>query len=97
MHKLPHLFLPDSLTTTVEIPVPEHCTCESPAGAWRMTVEEGYVHLIHTICNLPLYGDLMQAVVMDDPIFVTLTSTKEPCCCPESCDCDYWLVLKETR
>ena len=89
----PHLFLPDSMTTTIEIPEPDTCTCESAEGSWKLTIDEGYASLTHTVCGKPLLGDLMDAVCMGETL-VTLRPEKEVCCCPESCDCDTWLILE---
>lgn len=91
---LPHFILGPEWTTTVPIPEPDVCLCNIAEGTWQMTVEEGHVQLTHSVCGKPLMSDLMQSVVMDIPLTVTITPEKEICCCPESCDCDYWLTLK---
>lgn len=94
MEKFPHLFLPESMTKTVPFPEPDHCTCDVTEGKWLLAVEEGYVLLTHETCNKPLYPDLMETVVMDESIQVTMTPEKETCSCRGTCDCTYWLGLK---
>lgn len=94
MSGLPHLFLPESMTKTVKFPEPDHCTCDISEGKWRLAVEEGYVLLTHEVCNKSLPPDLMESVVMDESIPVTITPEKETCSCRDTCDCTHWLVLK---
>jgi len=97
MHKLPHLFLPESMTTTVPMPEPDHCTCDVTQGTWDLEADDSGLSLTHSVCGKSLQTDLMEAVVMDQPFKVTMTPEKDDCHCRYSCDCTVWLTLKEIR
>lgn len=94
---LPHLILGPEWTTTVQMPEPEHCTCDVTTGTWDLEADDGGISLVHSECGKNLGADLMEYAVLDQPIKMTMTPEKDNCCCRYACDCTVWLTLRETR
>jgi hypothetical protein len=76
---------------------PMGCRCESPDGAWKLSIEDGGVTLTHTVCGQGLpHHDLMDTVYMPETE-VLLSIESETCRCYHDCDCDMSVVLTLPR
>lgn len=93
MKRVPHLFLPECMTTTVELPEPTHCTCGDVGGGWTLEISEGSIYLTHKVCGKQLLHDTLESVSMEE-ITVDMTVQRGICHCDYRCDCDVFLLLE---
>lgn len=97
MEKFPHLFLPDHLTTTVNL-ADLSCDCETADGPWSLELDEGSILLSHDVCGKPIPHDQYELVQLSQPMKVRLIPDKERCSCVlGSCDCTTYFILEAIK
>ena len=74
------------------------CRCQKIEGIWKLTIEEGAPHLVHSVCGKVFPdSDLMETVVLEETEVLLSFESDTVCQCYGGCDCDYSVVLTLPR